>query len=169
MANAAIRVCPARVTCTAVPPTQSKFVNSAGAAPTSAKSSATRKRVCWHGSGGDSVIDDPVRIVEADVQPFCLRLSRPWQSARGVLHRREGWLIRLVDAEGISGVGECGPMPEAGTESAARAGGGLGEWSSRLPGRTVAQAWEDLESDGPGPAARCALGRPARSASACSP
>ena len=103
------------------------------------------------------MIDDPVRIVEADVQPFCLRLSRPWQSARGVLHRREGWLIRLVDAEGISGMGECGPMPEAGTESAARAGRSLGEWSSRLPGRTVAQAWEDLESDGPGPAARCAL------------
>ena len=82
------------------------------------------------------MIDDPVRIVEADVQPFCLRLSRPWQSARGVLHRREGWLIRLVDAEGISGMGECGPMPEAGTESAARAG--------RLAGNLYEGLWEDV-------------------------
>ena len=103
------------------------------------------------------MIDDPARIVGADVQPFSLRLSRPWKSAREVFHHREGWLLRLVDADGISGTGECGPMPEAATESAARAERSLGEWSARLPGRTVAQAWEDLESDGPGPAARCAL------------
>ncbi len=103
------------------------------------------------------MIDDPVRIVRAEVRRFSLALSRPWQSARGTFSRREGWLLRLVDADGISGVGECGPMPEAGTESAARAEGSLGEWSGRVSGRPMSQVWEELESDGPGPAARCAL------------
>ena len=59
--------------------------------------------------------------------PYRLPLRAPWSSARGVLTARTGWLVVAHD-EGIAGYGDCAPLPEAGTETAARAQTQLHAW-----------------------------------------
>ena len=63
-----------------------------------------------------------MNIVAADWIPYSLPLRQPWRTSRGTLNERRGQLLRLTDAEGRSGWGDCAPLPEFGiNESAARA------------------------------------------------
>ncbi len=63
-----------------------------------------------------------MKIVAADWLPYCLPLRQPWQSSRGTLTERRGHLLRLTDADGRTGWGDCAPLPEFGIdEHAARA------------------------------------------------
>jgi O-succinylbenzoate synthase len=63
-----------------------------------------------------------VSAARADWLPYSLPLRRPWQTSRGVLHERQGSLLRLTADDGLSGWGDCAPLPEFGIgESAARA------------------------------------------------
>jgi o-succinylbenzoate synthase len=71
-----------------------------------------------------------------------------------VVHERTGWLVLLEDAEGRGGLGDCAPLPAAGTEDQDRAHAWLGGTLSRLTGRAAPEP-EGL-GDGP-PAARCAV------------
>lgn len=103
------------------------------------------------------MIDDPVRIRDAAIERYRLRLLRPWRSAAGELRWREGWLLRIVDDDGSSSVGECAPLPEAGTESAEVAGKGLTGWRDRLPGMSLADLWKRLGEESSTPAVRCAV------------
>jgi len=103
------------------------------------------------------MIEDPVRIRDADIEPYRLVLRRPWRTAAGELRVREGWLLRIVDADGEVAWGECAPLPEAGTESADEAGTGLRAWRERLPGFSLADLWRFLDEEPPTPAVRCAL------------
>ncbi|KAF4513737.1 UNVERIFIED_CONTAM: hypothetical protein B566_EDAN011656 [Ephemera danica] len=51
-----------------------------------------------------------------------LPLRRPWQTSRGNLDERRGSLLRLRTADGLTGWGDCAPLPEFGiSEPAARA------------------------------------------------
>ena len=96
-----------------------------------------------------------MNIVAADWLPYCLPLRRPWQTSRGKLTERRGRLLRLTDAEGRTGWGDCAPLPEFGIDEAAasafaeecatldlaaqRAGLPLGAWlSGRAPLASVA-------------------------------
>jgi o-succinylbenzoate synthase len=103
------------------------------------------------------MIDDPVRIRSARIEPYEFRLARPWRTARGQIHQRRGWFLRLEDADGVRGVGECAPMPEAGTETMQQAAVNLRDRVDRLAGLTLGQLWDDLEAEPPSPAARCGL------------
>ena len=56
--------------------------------------------------------------MNADCRPFSLPLADPLETARGPIERREGFLLRLEDAEGMGseetgsvGVGEATPLP----------------------------------------------------------
>ncbi|NKN32251.1 o-succinylbenzoate synthase [Marichromatium bheemlicum] len=51
------------------------------------------------------------------ITPYTLALARDWASARGGFVQRRGWLVR-ASAGGVSGWGECAPLPAAGTEQA---------------------------------------------------
>ena len=63
-----------------------------------------------------------MNIVAADWLPYALPLKRPWQTSRGTLVRREGRLLRLKTADGLTGWGDCAPLPEFGiNEDAATA------------------------------------------------
>lgn len=103
------------------------------------------------------MIDDPVRIRDATIEPYRLFLSQPWRSAAGELRWREGWLLRIVDDDGYTAVGECAPLAEAGTESADAAWTGLRAWRDRLPGQSLCDLWDRLDEESPTPAVRCAL------------
>jgi o-succinylbenzoate synthase len=89
--------------------------------------------------------------------PYRLPLRRPWQSARGLIRERQGWLV-TAESNGRSGFGDCAPLIEAGTESAADADQSLWRWQERLPGLRIDSALDLLTARSPAaPAARYAL------------
>jgi len=63
--------------------------------------------------------------IQLQIDAYSLPLTRPWQSSQGSCHTRKGWLVKATDGAGITGYGDCCPMPEAGTETHAQAGGFL--------------------------------------------
>ncbi|WP_462330561.1 o-succinylbenzoate synthase [Thiohalocapsa halophila] len=90
------------------------------------------------------------------LHPYRLPLRRPWRTARGVLHERAGWLVRAA-CDGAVGCGDCAPLPEAGTETAAAAVQRLQHWCGRA-GDGIAGLLAALEAEpGAAPAADCAL------------
>ncbi|MBU0500504.1 MAG: o-succinylbenzoate synthase [Gammaproteobacteria bacterium] len=89
--------------------------------------------------------------------PYRLPLRRPWISRHGRLDWREGWLVRLR-AEGLEGIGDCAPLPEAGTETLAEAVSWLQRLIPATAGRDAAELLRRLDAGGPiPPAVRCGL------------
>ena len=60
-----------------------------------------------------------MKLVAADWLPYCLALRLPWQSSQGSLNERHGRLRRLVTDDGLTGWGDCAPLPEFGIDEAA--------------------------------------------------
>jgi len=50
------------------------------------------------------------------LRPYRLPLCRPWASARETIAERRGWLV-VASGDGLSGYGDCAPLPAAGTET----------------------------------------------------
>lgn len=50
--------------------------------------------------------------------PYQIPLLQEWRSAQGDFNERCGWLVHLVDTSGVTGYGDCAPLPQAGTEPA---------------------------------------------------
>lgn len=55
-----------------------------------------------------------MKIVAADWIPYELRLTRPWHTSRGSFETRRGRLLRLKNAAGLIGWGDCAPLPSFG-------------------------------------------------------
>ena len=55
-----------------------------------------------------------MKLVAADWLPYTLPLSRPWQTSRGEIDERHGRLFRLQSADGLTGWGDCAPLPDFG-------------------------------------------------------
>ncbi len=55
-----------------------------------------------------------MKIVAADWLPYALPFKRPWQTSRGEIRERHGRLLRLKTADGLTGWGDCAPLPEFG-------------------------------------------------------
>jgi o-succinylbenzoate synthase len=73
-----------------------------------------------------------MRIVAAHVHPYALPLKRPWVAARAVLHERRGALLSLSGDDGVTGWGDCAPLPSAG--NAAQTFAALTALAQELPG-----------------------------------
>ena len=53
-------------------------------------------------------------MIRAEVVPYCLPLKRPWVAASAILTERRGALLKLTDADGLTGWGDCAPLPSGG-------------------------------------------------------
>ncbi|QKS30109.1 MAG: L-amino acid-D/L-Glu epimerase [Accumulibacter sp.] len=100
-----------------------------------------------------------MKLAAATLHPYRLPLRARWLTAGASLGERCGWLLCLQDDTGRRGYGECAPLPDGGTESAATAVDALQSLLPPLLGRTAREALRQL---GPGsgsrmPAARCAV------------
>lgn len=95
------------------------------------------------------------RIGDVAVIPYALPMARPWRTARGTITRRDGWLLRLA-AGNVLGLGDCAPLPEAGTEAPEMARDALLAAAARLTGTEPEEALAGLVMPGT-PAARCAV------------
>jgi o-succinylbenzoate synthase len=73
-----------------------------------------------------------MHIVAAHVHPYVLPLKQPWVAARAVLHERRGALLSLTGDDGITGWGDCAPLPSAG--NAAQIFAALTALAQELPG-----------------------------------
>lgn len=71
--------------------------------------------------------------------PYDLPLARTWRSSKDAFERRQGLLVE-IRSEGLSGFGDCAPLPGAGTETLDQAHRALSGIQSRLKG----MAPEDL-------------------------
>ena len=79
-----------------------------------------------------------MRIIAAHLHPYTLPLKRPWVAARAVLYERRGMLLSLTGTDGITGWGDCAPLPSAG--NAAQIFAALTVLAQELPGRDHAAA-----------------------------
>ncbi|HET9451680.1 MAG TPA: enolase C-terminal domain-like protein, partial [Aggregicoccus sp.] len=61
-----------------------------------------------------------MRLTRVELRPLALALRTPLRTSRATYARREGFHLRLFDAEGRVGQGEAMPLPEFGTESLAQ-------------------------------------------------
>lgn len=69
--------------------------------------------------------------------PYRIKLTSPWHSAASSLYYRQGLLVKVVINESLSGIGECAPMIEIGTESLRQAEQFLKHKLPSLTGRSV--------------------------------
>ncbi len=96
-------------------------------------------------------------IAEARLQAYRLALCRPWVSARDRIEVRSGWLVRLRTRSGHPGLGDCAPLPSAGTEQPDAAQRRLRAALPGLIGADPGEALARLPDWRETPAARCAL------------
>lgn len=54
----------------------------------------------------------------AERRPYTLRFRRAWPTPGGDLPERQGWLLHQLDDDGLSGWGDCAPLPEFGIDQA---------------------------------------------------
>ena len=62
-----------------------------------------------------------MNIIAADWLPYALPLRRPWQTSQGEIGERQGRLLRLQTADGLTGWGDCAPLPDFGISDDAAA------------------------------------------------
>ena len=86
-----------------------------------------------------------MRIAEASLHPLRLELVQPLKTARGSYAAREGFVVRLVDAEGRVGQGEAMPLPEFGTEAPEACAQVLSALLVPLRGRSVELSLDSRE------------------------
>ena len=55
-------------------------------------------------------------MASADWLPYALALRAPWQTSRGRITLRRGRLLRLGGEDGLTGWGDCAPLPEFGID-----------------------------------------------------
>jgi o-succinylbenzoate synthase len=96
-------------------------------------------------------------IERLELTPYRLPLNRPWQSARGLMGERAGWLV-CAHSGGLRGYGDCAPLAAAGTETPQRALAALEVWRRATTGQSLGRAVALVSADrSPAPAARFAV------------
>lgn len=96
-------------------------------------------------------------IQSAGFTAYRLPLRRPWISRHGRMDWREGWLFHLK-TEDLEAVGDCAPLPEAGTETLAEAEAWLKRGIPAVAGKAPADLMRRMDADaGIPPAVRCGL------------
>ncbi len=78
--------------------------------------------------------------------PYSLPFSTPWHTAQGVLHSRDGWLVKISTADGVTGWGDCAPPSWLGTEQVSAADSDLQRLQRQLSGLDLLSALECLGS-----------------------
>ncbi len=102
-------------------------------------------------------IDSGLRLIQAQYWPYRVAFRNAWQSAQGSHRIRRGFLLRLESGQGISGYGECAPLPQAGTETLVEAEAALKAMLPGCRGASITEVAARLDDFLGTPAARCAL------------
>jgi len=79
-----------------------------------------------------------MRLGAVRLIPYCLPLKRPWTAAATTLAERRGMLVALT-ADGVTGWGDCAPLPSSGAAGHARAFAALAAAVDGIAGAPVAE------------------------------
>lgn len=60
------------------------------------------------------LLQSALEIEQLKVLPYCIPLRRPLTTAHGTLTIRQGTILEVLTADGITGMGEIAPLPEFG-------------------------------------------------------
>lgn len=85
-----------------------------------------------------------MRVAAVRVRPYSLPLVRPWMGASATMARRKGALVAVTTDGGVTGWGDCAPLPSSGDAGLSAATAALEEAARGLPGRDFAEASELL-------------------------
>ena len=77
-------------------------------------------------------------IAAVRLHPYALPLVRPWTAAAATLNVRRGTLVELVFDDGLTGWGDCAPLPSSGTLGQTRAFAALSAFAAARPGDQTA-------------------------------
>ena len=100
--------------------------------------------------------ESAIRMEEVGLHPYRLPLVRDWMTHHGRIAVREGWLVRVAGGRAV-GIGDCSPLPEAGTEMADAALRVMERWCREASGARLHDLWSDLDALQSTPAARFAI------------
>lgn len=81
-----------------------------------------------------------MRIAAARLRPYALPLKRPWVAAAATLTERRGMLLALTADDGITGWGDCAPLPSSGAAGHERVFGALQALATQFAGSDEAAA-----------------------------
>ena len=98
----------------------------------------------------------PAPIESVRWRPWRIPLRDPLATGAGGLAVREGLVVRIETASGVSGLGECAPLPGEGLAVSAL-GDRMAELARSLVGTAPAEAWANLPADGGIPGGDVAL------------
>ena len=104
-------------------------------------------------NGGISSCPGPL---QPELAPYRLSLEQPWPRSGTLARERRGWILTLR-ADGVTGRGECAPLPAAGTECEAEAHAALQGLCRRRSWPPAALAARREELVHRNPAVACAL------------
>lgn len=85
-----------------------------------------------------------MRIAEVRVHPYSLPLVRPWMGASATMARRKGALVAVVTGGGVTGWGDCAPLPSSGDAGLSSALAALARAASDLPAADLTTAHEAI-------------------------
>jgi L-alanine-DL-glutamate epimerase-like enolase superfamily enzyme len=55
--------------------------------------------------------------IELTYNPYELKLLKPFETSKGKVTHRKGFIVKLKNENGITGIGDICPFPEMGSES----------------------------------------------------
>jgi o-succinylbenzoate synthase len=83
--------------------------------------------------------------VKIELITYSLPFSTPWHTAQGVLHSRDGWLVKICTADGMTGWGDCAPPTWMGSQQTSAAESDLKRLQLQLTGLDPQQALLQLD------------------------
>jgi o-succinylbenzoate synthase len=98
-----------------------------------------------------------MQIQSINLIPYKLPFRKTWKTHNHQLSSRSGWLIELTTDTGLSGYGDCAPLPTAGTENLLQAYRYLEMYSENFQPATALEALQKLPSTQSTPAARVGI------------
>ena len=98
-----------------------------------------------------------MQIQSINLIPYKLPFRKAWKTYNQQLSSRSGWLIELTTDTGLSGYGDCAPLPTAGTENLLQAYRYLEIYSENFQRTTALEALQKLPSTQSTPAARAGI------------
>jgi o-succinylbenzoate synthase len=98
-----------------------------------------------------------MQIQSINLTPYKLPFRKTWKTHNHQLSSRSGWLVELTTDTGLSGYGDCAPLPAAGTENLLQAHRYLEMYSENFQPTTALEALQKLPSTQSTPAARVAI------------
>ena len=98
-----------------------------------------------------------MQIQSINLIPYKLPLRNPWKTNNDTLFSRSGWLVEFTTETGLSGYGDCAPLPSARTEDLLQAYRFLKIYSENFQRSTTSEALQKLPSTHAAPAARCGI------------